>query len=184
MSIEQGPSFGPSPEGNESEVKKEKPMAKPSPYMAPEMHEAVTEGEVVEKKDFIERGDKKLRVGDKALVLRSSGEVEKDWTLKSFGNKFAIVEKVDVKDSAVLRKVVPVDELGSWQTILEETKEPYAGLDEGFGGNKGRIDAQTPEGRAKLAEISKNMARGFGIDTSRPNWEAEVEKKIREITGT
>jgi hypothetical protein len=183
MSIERGPSFTPLPGENKPEVKKEKPLAKPSPYMAPEMYEAATEGEVVEQKDFIGWGDKKLRVGDKALVLRSSGEVESDWTLKSFGNKFAVVEKVDVKDGAVLRKVVPVDELGSWQTILEEQKEPYAGLDEGYGGKKGRIDARTPEGRAELLKIQEKMVKGFGIDTSKPGWEAEVERKIREITG-
>jgi hypothetical protein len=182
MSIESGPSFVPSPENNEP-VKKEKPLAKPNPYMAPEMYQAATEGEVVEKRDFIEAGDKKLRVGDNAMVLRSSGEIEKDWTLKSFGDKFAVVEKVDVKDGAVLRKVVPVNELADWQISLQDTKEPYAGLDEGYGGNKGRIDERTPEGRAKLSEVREKMAKSFGIDTSKPNWEAEVEKKIREITG-
>jgi hypothetical protein len=43
------------------------------------------------KPEFIEVGGKKIRVGDKVKVLTRNGVVEGGWTLKSFGNKKAVV---------------------------------------------------------------------------------------------
>ncbi len=180
MSMEKGPSFGVSSEGNNEEIKREKPLGQPNAYMAPEMHEAVTQGEVVESKDFIEWGGKKLHIGDNAIVLRNNGTVEDDWTLKSFGQKFAVAEKVDVKNGEMSRKVVPIDEFGSWQTILEKDKEPNAGSVEG---NKSGVDKGNRKARIWRQEDSKKFAEDIGIDTSKTDWMFELEKKIREITG-
>jgi len=135
--------------------------------------------------NFIEVGSKKLRPGDNVIVHRTSGDVENDWVLKSFGKKYAVVEKYDPEEGAVLRKVVPLNEFIEWQ---KEAEEPYGGLEEGFGGEKyreyPRIDSGTPEGREKLRERLENFAKALDIDTSKENWEKELEKRIREITGT
>lgn len=140
-----------------------------------------TKSEIVEDKDYIDAG-KKLRVGDSVIILRSGGEIEKDWTLKHFGGRFAVVEKVDVADGALLKKVIPVEELAAWQISLQEVEEPYAALDEGAGGNKGRIDSRTPEGKIEADKQANNMARVFNIDTSKPDWRKELDRKIREVS--
>ena len=144
----------------------------------------VTEGKIVEDKDYIDTGEKKLRVGDSVIILRSGGEIENDWILKHFGGLFAVVEKVDIADGALLKKVIPVEELSAWQISLQEVKKPYAALDEGAGGNKGRIDSKTPEGKIEADKQANNMVGVFGIDTSKPDWRKELEKKIREVSGT
>lgn len=128
-------------------------------------------------------GEKEYHEGEKVTVVRSDGAVEQDWELKSIGGKFAVVEKIDMNEGGVFRKLVPVNEFADWQSSPQTAEKPYGGLDEGAGGHKGQISERTPEGRAKIAEIRKKMAENFGIDTSKQNWEAEVEKKIREITG-
>lgn len=128
------------------------------------------------QKDFIDVGDKKLYIGDKVVVLRTNGDFEEDRTLKSFGKKFAVVDKIDIKDGELMTKVIPIEE---FIDIYKAFTQPY----EGAGLNKGRIDMRTPEGRAKYAGIPEKMARAFGIDISKKDWQDELEKEIRRVTG-
>lgn len=55
-----------------------------------------------------------LHQGDTVTVTRSSGEIENDWTLRSFGEQFAVVEKIG-PGGKKLQKTVPLEVFKGWQ---------------------------------------------------------------------
>ena len=117
-------------------------------------------------------GEKEYHAGEKVIVVRSDGTLEQDWELKSVGGKFAVAEKVDTNEGVTLQKVIPIEEFQDAQMLSE------------------KIDAKSREfisPSGKEYNISpETMANKFGIDTKGKTLEqinAEVQKKIREITG-
>ncbi len=53
-------------------------------------------------------------IGDQAVIHRSSGAVESDWKIKSFGKKSVIVNKED-ETGGSLQKAIPREEFCQWQ---------------------------------------------------------------------
>ena len=141
------------------------------------------------KPEFIEVGGKKIRVGDKVKVLTRNGVVEGGWTLKSFGNKKAVV----VLEGTSLRMVVDLDDFKRWQTLPESPRRharqytpsrPEETDIERFRRKvEEKIGVKGYPARELSEEERKKMARQWGIDTSKPNWEEELEKIIRRRVG-
>jgi hypothetical protein len=159
------------------------------------------------KPEFIEVGGKKIKVGDKVKVETLNGVIEGGWTLKSFGEKKAVV----VKEGTSLRRVVNLEDLKRWQTLPESRRNvarqytpsrPEEDIkDIGTERLKRKFEEKlrSPEVESLKAELLKKLserparklseedrrriAEGFGIDTSKPNWEEELEKIIRRRVG-
>ncbi len=163
MSIEQG---GPTPE--EMGLTPEQSLQKSNPYAAPEMGGVDTNQEEVEKKDYIEGFGNQLRVGNSVRVLRSDKRVEDGWLLQSFGEKSAVVVRVDQATGKELRKVVPVDKLASWQVILEGANDSSSTV--------------KPEHHDAVQINLKEMATRLGIDTRQPGWQDKYNDEIRKRT--
>lgn len=64
--------------------------------------------------DPLEVGDRALHQGDTVTVTRSSGEIENDWTLRSFGEQFVVVEKIG-PGGEKLQKTIPLEVFRGWQ---------------------------------------------------------------------
>jgi hypothetical protein len=144
------------------------------------------------KPEFIEVGGKKIRVGDKVKVLTRNGVVEGGWTLKSFGNKKAVV----VLEGTSLRMVVDLGVFKRWQTLPESPKhyarqytpsrpeEPKETDIERFKREvEGKIGVKGYPCRELSVEEKKKMAKQWGIDTSRPDWEEKFNEMIRRRVG-
>ena len=115
-----------------------------------------------------------FKPGDPVTVARSSGHIETDWSLRSFGGRFAVAEKVDTGSGEVLRKAIPITEFAELQKIGQSH------LDSGYG----RYEAEAR--RSPTDDELTAMAQKFGIDTQGrevDEWKKELNKKIREITG-
>lgn len=74
--------------------------------------------------------------GEQYRVVRSNGQVEDDWELKSYGDKTVVIEKQDPNTPGRLRKVIPLSEFISWQ--------------QGHGSGKVNLDKLSPDLRNKL----------------------------------
>ncbi len=116
-------------------------------------------------------GDKEVHSGDKVLIERSDGTRENDWELKSFGGKFAVVEKVDAREGMVIRKVLPLEEFYGMQTP-DQVSDRAVRVEH-------HAEIFTSEKQAKLAE-------SLGIDMAGKNSDQisrELTAKLREISG-
>ncbi len=92
-------------------------------------------------------------IGDQAFVTRTSGQIETDWTIQSFGEKSVVVMK------GSLQKVIPRS------TFIEQQK-PFLRM----------ARRPTPIQR-------KRQAHRLGIDVSQPGWEARIEAEARKTMG-
>lgn len=110
-----------------------------------------------------------IRVGDVVHIVRSDGTQESDWRLVSFGAKSVVVEKNDQTTGQRLRKVVDRGDFINWQLNFSDI-----GRRSSVSGQPARLIA--PEDR-------RSMAAQFGIDVTQSDWEAQLERQIREATG-
>lgn len=140
-----------------------------NPYMGPEMYAPNPEKNEQEGIDYLSvRPGERIHLGDRITVVRTNGDVEHDWVLRSFGAKSSVLEKLSTDD----RKVVPVEEFIAWQ-IMHEGRE----------GNRNSVPEVSNPNRALDETETKDNAAKIGIDITDPDWKNNYEKKIREITG-
>ena len=123
-----------------------------------------------EQEKVLRVGEKEFRVGDPVTVIRSDGTIESDWTLKSFGSKVAVAEKVDSKEGVVMTKPIPLEEFLDQQTILE------------------KLDAKNEMAvRLGRKTDAESLAKYWGIETrgkTVAQIQSELDAIIREATGT
>jgi hypothetical protein len=136
------------------------------------------------KPEFIEVEGGKIRVGDKVKIVTLNGVVEGDWTLKSFGKRYAVVGK----EGTSLRRVVPLREFISWQRLPESPRHltrqyTPSRPEELKKGPSGVRPLKEGYARALSKEDLGKLAKQLGIDTSDPNWQEKLNKKIRKMTG-
>lgn len=76
--------------------------------------------ETTAQNDTLRIGNRELRRGDSVAILRSSGEMEKDWILKDFGNNLVTTEKIDPSTGQRLTKKGSLNQFILWQTAAEK----------------------------------------------------------------
>lgn len=140
-----------------------------NPYKSPEMYTPDPEGNEQEGVDYLSgRGGEHIHSGDQVTVVRTDGNVEHDWVLRSFGAKATVLERPSTGD----RKVIPVEDFTSWQILYKDHE-----------GNINTIPkVSNPAQKLNEADVRNNATR-MGIDVSDPDWKNKYQKKIRGITG-
>lgn len=73
-------------------------------------------------------GNKIIKPGDLVAATRTSGEIESDWSLRSFGGQFAVVQKPDpMEQGKLLQKLIPIEEFRVLQASQQTENEDLLG---------------------------------------------------------